>query len=30
MALGALHTSRVGRVSVPVPLGNLYLIAGRL
>lgn len=28
-ALGALHRSRVGRVSVPVPLGNLYLIAGR-
>ena len=30
MALGTLGRSRVGRVSVPVPLGNLYLIGSRL
>jgi SAM-dependent methyltransferase len=30
MALGTLQRSRVGKISVPVPLGNLYLIAGRL
>ncbi len=29
MALGTLGRSRVGRVSLPVPLGNLYLIASR-
>jgi ubiquinone/menaquinone biosynthesis C-methylase UbiE len=29
MALGALTRTRVGRLTVPVPLGNLYLIASR-
>jgi SAM-dependent methyltransferase len=29
MALGTLSRSRIGRLSVPVPLGNLYLIASR-
>jgi SAM-dependent methyltransferase len=29
LALGALSRSRLGRVSIPVPLGNLYLIGSR-
>lgn len=29
MALTTLNRSRVGRIAVPVPLGNLYLIASR-
>jgi hypothetical protein len=29
LALGTLSRSRVGRVSLPVPLGNLYLIASK-
>jgi SAM-dependent methyltransferase len=29
LALGTLSRSRVGRFSLPVPLGNLYLIAER-
>jgi SAM-dependent methyltransferase len=29
LALGTLSRSRVGRYSLPVPLGNLYLIAAR-
>jgi SAM-dependent methyltransferase len=29
LALGTLSRTRIGRVSVPVPLGNLYLIGSR-
>jgi SAM-dependent methyltransferase len=29
LALGTLRRSRVGRLSLPVPLGNLYLIASK-
>jgi hypothetical protein len=29
MALGTLRRSHVGRLTIPVPLGNLYLIGSR-